>query len=240
MGDIYDLIDNKSKEVNKFIYPEKLASWKKHFKDLMGDSFDDPNNEYYEISSQYLDDFIECLEKLENGEDFQKVYEFAQRCNLTFMDILRFSKVGPEFYAYADKVSGANDIQRNQHIQTVYIKTLEENKQLSKLHPSKNNIEKKVDTKIENEKDDKKIKFNEIEDTLNKTDIDDDLDKEFEDINDIDSKDDVKEISDKESNIDKNREMTKEELIQKILEQQKIIARQKEEIRELKSLNKEL
>lgn len=240
MGDIYDLIDNKSKEVNKFIYPEKLASWKKHFKDLMGDSFDDPNNEYYEISSQYLDDFIECLEKLENGEDFQKVYEFAQRCNLTFMDILRFSKVGPEFYAYADKVSGANDIQRNQHIQTVYIKTLEENKQLSKLHPSKNNIEKKVDTKIENEKDDKKIKFNEIEDTLNKADIDDDLDKEFEDINDIDSKDDVKEISDKESNIDKNREMTKEELIQKILEQQKIIARQKEEIRELKSLNKEL
>lgn len=240
MGDIYDLIDNKSKEVNKFIYPEKLAAWKKHFKDLMGDSFDDPNNEYYEISGQYLDDFIECLEKLENGEDFQKVYEFAQTHYLTFMDILRFSKVGPEFYAYADKVSGANDIQRNQHIQTVYIKTLEENKQLSKLHPSKNNIEKKVDTKIENEKDDKKIKFNEIEDTLNKTDIDDDLDKEFEDINDIDSKDDVKEISDKESNIDKNREMTKEELIQKILEQQKIITRQKEEIRELKSLNKEL
>lgn len=132
------MIEQRYEEGIKYMYPERFDEWKEWLEYCArSDSF---NSE----AVKYPDVIIECLKRLENGEDFETVFEFVK--NSYEMDyyvgtasiLLDFSKVGPEYFEYVYKKENGVDLS-GEILKKVEAKK-EENRKLAELHKSEREV----------------------------------------------------------------------------------------------------
>lgn len=132
------MIEQRYEKGIKYIYPERFDEWKEWLEYCArNDSFNPENVKYPDV-------IIECLKRLENGEDFETVFEFVK--NFSEMDydmgtastLLDFSKVGPEYLEYVYKKKNGVDLS-GEFLKRVEAKK-EENRKLAELHKSEREV----------------------------------------------------------------------------------------------------
>lgn len=132
------MIEQRYEEGIKYIYPERFDEWKEWLEFRARSASFNPEN------VKYPDVIIECLKRLENGEDFETVFEFVK--NFSEMDydmgtastLLDFSKVGPEYLEYVYKKKNGVDLS-GEFLKRVEAKK-EENRRLAELHKSERKV----------------------------------------------------------------------------------------------------
>ena len=132
------MIEQRYEEGKKYIYPERFEKWKEWLEFRARSASFDPE------SVKYPDVIIECLRRLENGEDFESVFEFVK--NSSEMDysmgtasvLCDFSNVGPEYFEYVWKKERDVDLS-GYTLEKLELKK-EENRKLAELHKSEREV----------------------------------------------------------------------------------------------------
>lgn len=132
------MITGRYEEGKKYIYPERFEKWKEWLE------FYAKSATYNQEDVKYPDVIIECLKRLENGEDFESVFEFVKEFSEMDYDmgtasiLLDFSKVGPEYLEYVYKKNNGVDVS-GEILKRVEAKK-EENRKLAELHKSEREV----------------------------------------------------------------------------------------------------
>ena len=124
------LIPERFEEGKKYMYPERFEQWKERLEFIAKSS-------YNQRDVKYPGRVIECLKRLEDGEDFQSLLNFIKECDDGEVglaaDALRFSKIGPEFFEYVHKQEGT-DVLESDYWKKLIADTKSENSRLAELH----------------------------------------------------------------------------------------------------------
>lgn len=126
------MITERFEEGKKYMYPERSEEWKKWLE------FRAESATYNQEGVKYPGMIIECLKRLENGEDFETVFEFVKSFSEmdhdmgTASTLLDFSKVGPEYFEYVYKKKMGSNLS-GEILKSVEAKK-EENRKLAEIH----------------------------------------------------------------------------------------------------------
>lgn len=130
------LIEQRFEEGKKYMYPEREEEWRK----LLSDLVEFAPQAY---DGRYPDLMIECMKRLENGEEFQSILDFVKEVGNGSLglvgQIMPFSKVGPEFYEYVYRKEDPTIFEDNYHKKELE-DTKEENRRLAEFHKSERTV----------------------------------------------------------------------------------------------------
>ena len=124
------LIPKYYEEGIQYMYPERFEEWRKRL-EFRAESatFDQKGVEYPGL-------IIECLKRLENGEDFQTVLNFIKEVRGDIglsAEVFDFSKVGPEFFEYVHEQQKTGLLESDYWKKQIADKK-SENSRFAKLH----------------------------------------------------------------------------------------------------------